>query len=136
MGKIPRLVQEMQPRMARGVAQICNAPASDQFGFGAIAVEHADPFHAVVLRADHVVAAVADHDRLARIDGGRLQRVGQQIGFVDAGAVELGTEHVFEMTAQAEMVDDALGKNVRLAGGDEQPVAGLRAPPGPRAMPA
>ena len=91
----------------------------------AVAVQHADALHAVVFRTDHVVAAVADHQGFGGIDGGLLQRVFEQIRLLDAGAVELGTEHVLEMMAQAEMVDDAVGENVRLAGGDEQPVAGL-----------
>ena len=34
-------------------------------------------------------------------------------------------EHAFEMRPKLEMVDDAVGKDVGLAGGDEQPVAGL-----------
>ena len=61
---------------------------------------------------------------LRRIDRGLLQRVFQQMRLVDAGAVEFGAEHTLEVIAQAEMVDDAVGEHMRLAGGDEQPVAG------------
>ena len=61
---------------------------------------------------------------LAGSTDGLLQRVFEQMRLVHAGAVEFGTEHALEVIAQAEMVDDALGEHMRLAGGDEQPVAG------------
>ena len=93
--------------MGAGVQQLVPA---------AVAVQHADALHAVVLRADHVVAAIADHQGFGWIDRRLLQRVFQQMGFVHAGAVEFGPEHALEMMAQAEMVDDAFGENMRLAG--------------------
>src|SRR5690242_15756933 len=79
-----------------------------QLGLAAIAVEHADRRHAVGPGADHVMAAVADHDRVARIDLGFLERVSEQVALVDAPAVQLGAEYALEIVAQAEMGDDAL----------------------------
>ena len=70
---------------------------ADQLVPAAIAVEHTDPRHAVIPGADHVVAAIADHHGSGRIDGRDLQRVLQQIGFIDAGAIEFGAEHLCEM---------------------------------------
>ena len=90
----------------------------------AVAVQHADALHAVVFRADHVVAAIADHQGVGRIDRDLFQRVFEQMRLVHAGAVEFGTKHALEVIAQPEMIDDALGEHMRLAGGDEQPVAG------------
>src|SRR5882724_2199893 len=70
---------------------------ADQFVLAAVAVEHADRLHAVVFGADDVVAAVTDHQRFSGIDGNRLQRVCQKIRLVDAPAVEVGTEYMFEV---------------------------------------
>ena len=68
-----------------------------QLGLAAIAIEHADRGHAVGAGADHVMATVADHDRAGGIDLGFVERVAQQVALVDAGAVELGAEHAFEI---------------------------------------
>src|SRR4051812_29646653 len=91
----------------------------EQFLTAAIAIEHADAVHAVPLRADDVVAAVADHDGARRIGGGLLDRPFQQVVFVHAGAVEFGAEHMFEIGGETEMLDDPGGKDMRLGGSHE-----------------
>ena len=54
-----------------------------------------------------------------------LQRVVQQIGLVDAGAVEFGAEHMLEIWRRPKCSTMRVGEHMRLAGGDEQPLAGL-----------
>src|SRR5262245_116227 len=93
----------------------------DQLVPAAITVSHADRLDTIGFRADHIMAAVADHESLRRIDAGLRQGVGQKIALVDAPAVQLGAEDMLEMASEAKMVDDPLGKDVRLAGRDEHP---------------
>ena len=84
----------------------------------AVAVQHANALHAVVFRTDHVVAAVTDHQgfgRIRRLPSARIRADAT----CHAGAIEFGTEHALEVVAQPEMVDDAFGEHMRLAGGDE-----------------
>ena len=97
----------------------------DQLFFAAVTIEHADRVHSVVSRPDHVVAAVTDHQRLRRFHAGVFKRVGQEVAFVDAGAVQFGAKHLLEIAAEAEMLDDALGKDSGLAGGNEQPAVAI-----------
>ena len=90
-----------------------------QFLFAALTIEHAHGGHFIVSGADHVVASVSDHDGLRRIDVRGLQRVTQELGLVDASAIQFGAEHALEIAGQIEVLDNALGLDMRLAGGDE-----------------
>src|SRR4051794_24794133 len=86
-----------------------------ELGLIAIAIEHADCGHAVAAGANDVVAAVADHDGVLRIDFGLGERVAEQVALVDARAVELGAEHALEIRLKAKMLDDAGGVDGGLA---------------------
>jgi hypothetical protein len=69
--------------------------------------------------SDHVVAAVADHGRMPRIDTCDPKRGKQKISLVGARTVTPGTEHPLEMTPSTEMVEDAFGVDDGLAGCDK-----------------
>ena len=108
----------------------CSRRGADMAGAGpnqllvaAVSVKHTDRAHSIILRPDHVVAAVADHQRLRRVHAGCFERIGQQVGLVDARAVQFRTEHALEVIPQAEVIDDPLGEDVRLAGCDEHAAA-------------
>src|SRR4030081_152497 len=68
-----------------------------QFPFAAITVEDADGGHSVVSCTNHVMASVADHDGLRRVDARRLQGETQELGLVGILAVQFGTEHAFKI---------------------------------------
>src|SRR5262249_25384998 len=85
----------------------------------AVTIEHAERAQPVVSRADDVMAAVADHHCRRGIHTRCPKRVLQQLGLVDAGAVQLRAEHVLEIRAQLEVLDDAAGIDMRLAGRDK-----------------
>ena len=106
-----------------------------QFLPAAIAVEHADGGDAVLAGADHVVAAVADHQALGRIRCGLFQRVGQQVDLSERVPSSSAPKRA-RNAPQSEMVDDAVGIDVSLAGGDEQPVAGRLSVVSTSAMPS
>ena len=94
-----------------------------QFPFTAIPVEHAYGGHAVVSRTNHVMAPVADHDGLRRVDSRRLKGVTQEVGLVGILAVQFRTKHAFKIDPQFEVIDDALRIDAWLARGNEQAAA-------------
>ncbi len=67
--------------------------------------------------------AVADHDscRRVRVLGNGIR---EQIDLVGARAIEFAAVNRFEELPHAKMLDNAFRLHVRLAGGDEQLVAG------------
>src|ERR1700756_2016738 len=117
---LPGRVSRRAPRRGRA-----GPPPLYQLIPAAETIEHAERPHAVVARADNIMAAVADHQRGGRVDTRFGQRVLQQIALVDARAVELRAEHMLEIRAELKMIDDARRVDARLAGRHEQPAAAV-----------
>src|ERR1700759_2638123 len=97
----------------------------NQFFATAITVSDADRVNAIGFRAEHIVAAITDHQGTRSIGASLLQRIGNQIVLVDARAVELRAEHALEIAVESEMIDDPSREHMRLAGGHEHAKAGL-----------
>src|SRR6185295_6306262 len=88
----------------------------------AVAPGYANSGYAVSGGGEHVERAIADHDRGQRPHNLARHHVGDQIGFVIVGAVELRSAYRHEMTVQTEARQDRPGVVVRLGGGHEQTV--------------
>lgn len=93
-------------------------PGIGQFRAGAVAVEHADDLQAVGMGTDDVVAAVAHHDGLRRVDGGaRGQHVAYHLGLVGAAQVGRVAAHEVEAADKAEVFQYPAGQRFGLGGG-------------------
>ena len=95
-----------------------------QFRAGSIAICHANGKKAVMFGSKNIVLAVADHCHICRGQLFRLKNVGQKIGFVGAGSIQLASVDTSEIRIQSEMRKDGNRIGRRFGGSDEQPPAG------------
>jgi hypothetical protein len=72
------------------------------------------------VRADQVMLAVADHQRLRRVERFTLHQMRDQLDLVGARAIQLAAVDHLEVPGEIEMPGDLDGEHRRLAGGDIQ----------------
>src|SRR5258708_28250369 len=114
-GELTSVVQQSLRRSANMVRS-----RVEQFLFTAVTVEDPDGGHSIVSRSNHVMASVANHHCLRRVDTHRLEGVAQKGGPVGTSTIQFGAEHAFKIDAQFEVIDDAFRVNAGLAGCNKQ----------------
>ena len=94
-----------------------------QLFMAAEAIPYRHRLQPVAARADQVVLAVTDHQRLGRVQPFFVQQVANQLDLVGAGAVQFAAVDHLEMMVEGEVPGDLAGELPGLRGGDVQRAA-------------
>jgi len=73
---------------------------------------------AIATRTDQVVLAIADHQRIGRVQAFLGHQVSDQLDFIGPGSIEFAAVNHFEVLGKVEMPGDFAGEHPRLGGGD------------------